>query len=145
MQCALKITCVFSVIIHQNIDAKSTENPATWRTARMHDLGLPICCCQNHIQKKHPVRGVLSFALTPRSGGLGYSYMRWWLAGCRALLLASTVCTSDASKFHASKNCEIDDVILFNVIDRPEFDQKNHALCAVLQYTLKVTLALAGI
>ena len=37
----------------------------------MHDLGLPICCCQNHIQKKHPVRGVLSFALTPRSGGLG--------------------------------------------------------------------------
>ena len=71
MQCALKITCVFSVIIHQNIDAKSTENPATWRTARMHDLGLPICCCQNHIQKKHPVRGVLSFALTPRSGGLG--------------------------------------------------------------------------
>ena len=76
--------------------------------------------------------------------------MRWWLAGCRALLLASSysctvVCTSDASKFHASKNCEIDDVILFNVIDRPEFDQKNHALCAVLQYTLKVTLALAGI
>ena len=39
MQCALKITCVFSVIIHQNIDPKSTENPATWRTARMHDFG----------------------------------------------------------------------------------------------------------
>ena len=52
MQCALKIMCVFSVIIHQNIDPKSTENPATW-TARMHDFGTFICCGQNHRQKKH--------------------------------------------------------------------------------------------
>ena len=29
MQCALKIIYVFSVIIHQNIDPKATENPAT--------------------------------------------------------------------------------------------------------------------
>ena len=62
MQCALKITCVFSVIIHQNIDPKSTENPATWRTARMHDFGISICCGQNH-------------RLTPRSGGLDMCYM----------------------------------------------------------------------
>ena len=40
MQCALKIICVFSVIIHQNIDPKSTENPAIWRVARMHDFGI---------------------------------------------------------------------------------------------------------
>ena len=46
---------MFSVIIHQNIDPKSTENPATWRAARMHDFGISIC----------------SFALTARSGGLG--------------------------------------------------------------------------
>ena len=38
MQCALKIIYVFSVIIHQNIDPKATENPATWRAARMHDF-----------------------------------------------------------------------------------------------------------
>ena len=66
-----QITCVFSVIIHQNIDPKSTENPATCRTARMHDFGISICCGQNHRQKKHRIYGVLSFALTPRSGGLG--------------------------------------------------------------------------
>ena len=42
-----QITCVFSVIIHQNIDPKSTENPATCRTARMHDFGISICCGQN--------------------------------------------------------------------------------------------------
>ena len=71
MQCALKIIYAFSVIIHQNIDPKSTENPATWRGARMHDFGISICCGQNHRQKKHRVHGVLSFALTPRSGGLG--------------------------------------------------------------------------
>ena len=71
MQCALKITCVFSVIIHQNIDPKSTENPATWRTARMHDFGIFIFCGQDHREKKHPHAGVLSFALTPRSDGLG--------------------------------------------------------------------------
>ena len=72
MQCALKIICVFSVIIHQNIDPKSTENPDTWREARMHDVGIAICCGQDHRQKKHPYTGVLSFALTARSGGLGY-------------------------------------------------------------------------
>ena len=71
MQCALKIICVFSVIIHQNIDPKSTENPITWRGARMHDFVISICCGQNHSQKKHPHGGVLIFALTPRSGGLG--------------------------------------------------------------------------
>ena len=71
MQCALKITCVFSVIIHQNIDPKSTENPDTWRAARMHDVAIAICCGQNHLQKKHRHGGVLSFALTARSGGLG--------------------------------------------------------------------------
>ena len=54
MQCALKIICVFSVIIHQNIDPKSTENPDTWRAARMHDVGIAICCGQDHRQKKHP-------------------------------------------------------------------------------------------
>ena len=47
MQCALKIIYVFSVIIHQNIDPKSTENPAIWRAARMHDFGISICCGQN--------------------------------------------------------------------------------------------------
>jgi len=46
--------------IHQNIDPKSTENPATWRAARMHDFGISIFCAQNHSQKKHPT-GVLSF------------------------------------------------------------------------------------
>ena len=70
MQCALKIIYVFSVIIHQNIDPKSTENPGTWRGARMHDFVISICCGQNHSQKKHPHGGVLIFALTPRSGGL---------------------------------------------------------------------------
>ena len=55
MQCALKIICVFSVIIHQNIDPKSTENPAIWRGARMHDLGIPICPFQDQRQKKHPI------------------------------------------------------------------------------------------
>ena len=35
MQCALKLICVFSVIIHQNIDPKSTENPATGQRACM--------------------------------------------------------------------------------------------------------------
>ena len=60
-----QITCVFSVIIHQNIDPKSTENPATCRTARMHDFGISICCGQN---RRH--------ALTPRSGGLGFSEYR---------------------------------------------------------------------
>ena len=54
MQCALKIIYVFSVIIHQNIDPKSTENPATWRTARMHDFGISIFCGQDHREKKHP-------------------------------------------------------------------------------------------
>ena len=61
MQCALKIICVFSVIIHQNIDPKSTENPATWREARMHDFGISICCAENHHQKKHPPRGCFEF------------------------------------------------------------------------------------
>ena len=42
MQYALKIICVFSVILHQNIDPKSTENPATLREARMHDFGISI-------------------------------------------------------------------------------------------------------
>ena len=42
MQCALKIICVFSFILHQNIDPKSTENPATLREARMHDFGISI-------------------------------------------------------------------------------------------------------
>ena len=44
MQCALKITCVFSVIIHHNIDPKLTENPTIWRTARIHDFGISIFC-----------------------------------------------------------------------------------------------------
>ena len=55
MQCALKITCVFSVIIHQNIDPKSTENPATWRAARMHDFGISICCGQNQVRLESQV------------------------------------------------------------------------------------------
>ena len=29
-----------------NIDPKSTENPATWRAAHMHDFGISICCAQ---------------------------------------------------------------------------------------------------
>ena len=62
--------CIFSHY-SSNIDPKSTENPATWRAARMHDFGISICCGQNHSQKKHRIYGVLSFALTPRSGGLG--------------------------------------------------------------------------
>ena len=64
--------CIFSHY-SSNIDPKSTENPATWQEARMHDFGISGCCLQNHRQKKHPHAGVLSFALTARSGGLGYS------------------------------------------------------------------------
>ena len=71
MQCALKIICAFSVNVHQNIDPKSAENHGTLREARMHDFGIFIFCGQDHREKKHPHAGVLSFALTPRSGGLG--------------------------------------------------------------------------
>ena len=65
--------CIFSHY-SSNIDPKSTENPATWRAARMHDFGISIFRGQNHRQKKHPCSGVLSFALTARSGGLGTGY-----------------------------------------------------------------------
>ena len=59
MQCALKIICVFSVIIHQNIDPKSTENPGTLRAARMHDFVISICCAKNHRTRKNtPAAGV---------------------------------------------------------------------------------------
>ena len=37
----------------------------------MHDFEISIFCGQDHREKKHPHAGVLSFALTPRSGGLG--------------------------------------------------------------------------
>ena len=83
--------CVFSVIIHQNIDPKSTENPATWRTARMHDFGISICCGQDHSQKKNWYTGVLSFALTARSGG-------WDVLTCMQHLAESLgICYSQCS------------------------------------------------
>ena len=66
--------CIFSHY-SSNIDPKSTENPATWREAHIHDFGSAICCGQNHRQKNTP-RGVLSFALTSWSGG-------WWAAALR--------------------------------------------------------------
>ena len=47
--------CIFSHY-SSNIDPKSTENPATWRAARMHDFGISICCGQDHRQKKHRIR-----------------------------------------------------------------------------------------
>ena len=37
---------------------------------------ISICCGPNHRQKKHPISGVLSFALTLRSGGLGRSLLQ---------------------------------------------------------------------
>ena len=74
MQCALKIISIFSHY-SSNIDPKSTENPATWRAARMHDFGISICCGQNHRQKKHPVV--------------------WWFVGTRAHITSYPKVESD--------------------------------------------------
>ena len=59
------------------VDHRSTDRAVSpyWPIDRVNRYIIhAISCGQNHRQKIYRISGVLSFALTARSGGLGYSY-----------------------------------------------------------------------